>query len=161
MVAKTAAVLAIAAAFAGTLVAVEDKASVKVGDLIVLEMTGELAVEYSRRVGTLNPGEDAPSGLSITTMATVDQQLENGQLRIEHSRRCVDRDNKPRLVTLTAIVDATQITEYVIPRGPAQRSPSDPQQTQIDEDKRGVRVELSDLKRLKLRTWSLTEEIGD
>jgi hypothetical protein len=150
---------------AGGLVARGDDAVISVGDQIALEMTGDLAEQYARRTGSLKPDQQVPSGLSIVTSATVCQQLKNGQYRIEHSTSFIDRAKKPGLVTLTSTVDAKQLKQHVKRRGPVYASPADsqngPKLGQIESESRILRLELSELKGLKLRTWSLTEEIGD
>ena len=166
MIIKSMAVLAIVAVMAGGIIARDDITSIEVGDNVILRMSGELAVEYARRTGYLNPDEKPPRGLQIETSVIVCQMLENGQYRVELSAPFVNRDKKACLVTLTSIVDAKQFTQYVIRKGPAYASPADSQKgvvkpVQIEEDRQGVRLELSDLKGLKLRTWSLTEEFGE
>ncbi len=127
-------------------------------------MTGDLAKEYARRTGS--PTGDAPDGLAIETIATIEQQVGDGRIRIEHSSP-INTDGKlVRLLTLTATVDSTTVTTEVTPQGTLiYASPADhkkgtkPKLTTKETKTR--RLQLSGLKGLKLRTWTISEEIGD
>jgi hypothetical protein len=145
------------------LFAQQKKTTPGVGDHLVITMTGDLAKEYARRIGSR--GQDLP-GLEIETTATIAQQFGDGRVRIEHSSP-VSRDGKlTRLVTLTGIVDSTKVETTVIPKGtPVYASPGDHKagtKPNLTPDATTTRrLQLSDLKGLKLRTWTLAEEIGD
>jgi hypothetical protein len=128
-------------------------------------MTGDLAKEYARRTGSLKWNE-APAGLQISTSATVAQKRDDGRFRIEHFSHINRVGNLARLVTLTAIVDSTKIASDVTPKNtPVYRSPADHQKsvkpTLTQKDQSALRLELSELKGVKLRTWALAEEIGE
>ncbi len=128
-------------------------------------MTGDLAIEYARRAGTLKQN-DEPRGLFIESTATVAQKLDNGRYRIEHSSQ-FKIDNKPsRMITFSTIVEQTKFTSNAVPKNTAvYSSPADLKNgvkpTFTQDEHRSTSLELSELKGLKLQTWELTEEIGD
>jgi len=162
MFAQTTAALTIVALMAGGLVAGDNSAPFREGDRIFLRLTGNLATEYARRVG-LQQHSKAAHGLEIEVIASVAQRFDDGRYRIEHfghSKPINRSDNKIRLVTLEAFVDAKQIKASTTARAPVPTAaPSENVASRIDV--RELRVILSDLKHLKLRTWSLMEEIGN
>jgi hypothetical protein len=85
---------------------------------------------------------------------------------IDHSTP-IDLDKKPqRLLTLTVIVDVTRFVTNVVPKNtPVYDSPADHRNgvtpILLQNEQRTNVLELSDLKGLKLRTWELTDEIGN
>jgi hypothetical protein len=132
---------------------------------VVLEMSGELAAEYTKLT---NPAkrDSIPNGLRITTTGSIAQRLENGRLRIEHSIPVWDNGVQTRLVTLTAVVDASAVKSTVIPKGTqtfsspgASKAGEKGVETKTDSEQ--STLELNDLKRVKLRTWKLENEIGE
>lgn len=137
----------------------------EVNGTVILEMSGEIAAEYSKFT---NPqkGDTIPTGLHITTTGSIAQRLENGRLRIEHSTPVWENGVQTRLVTLTAVVDASAVKSTVIPKGT--RTFTSPGASNAGE--KGVEtkteseqstLELTNLKRVKLRTWKLENEIGE
>ena len=141
------------------LLAQENAPPAKVGGHLIIEMTGELAKEYSRRSrGIDRPVSDA---VHVSTSATIAQKRPDGKFRIEHSSP-INRDGQPpRLITLTAFVDPAAIKSTVTPAGTlVSANPGAPGVATTVETK-GQRLQLSDLKNVKLRTWTLAEEIGD
>jgi hypothetical protein len=142
------------------LLAQQNDATAKVGDHLFIQMTGDLAKEYAQRSGSLRINE-VPDGLQIETSATIAQKLNDGRIRIEHTSHLNREGGTTRLVTLTATVDPTNITTDVTPKGtPVFASPG-AKGKRTTEDTKTLRLKLSDLKGLKLRTWTLSEEIGD
>lgn len=154
------AALALVVVIGSDLFAQQKISTAKVGDLIAIKMTGELAKEYARRTGSLEANE-IPDGLEIETMATIAQQFDDGRIRIEHSSQIKTKGKAIRLVTLTATVDSSKVATDVTPKGtPISASPgAKPSLTTADT--KTLRLKLSDLKGLKLRTWMLSEEIGE
>lgn len=132
------------------------------GERIVLQLSGDLAKEYGRRTGASQNVLNDP-GLRIEIVATVVQALANGQVRIEHSCPVGENGKLTRLITLTATVSPDKITSSETPKGtivfasPGNRTP----QTVTVAASSTFRVELSHLKGITLRTWSLVEEIGE
>jgi hypothetical protein len=134
--------------------------STKVGQHLVLQMTGDLAVEYAKCTGSINK-DNVPPGLEIETTATIVQQLEDGLIRVEHTSHIV-RDGEPdRLVTLTSTVDSTKLTTDVTPKGTEVYASPGAKPTRTTTETQTLRLSLSDLQALKLRTWTLAEELGD
>ncbi len=158
-------ILGFLAVAGNALSAQENSSNVNVGDHLVIQMTGDLAKEYARRTDLLRQNE-SPTGLQISTTAIVAQELDDGRFRIEHSSHITRDGNPARLVTLTAIVDSTKIATHVTPANtPVYRSPADHKKgvkpTLTRKESKTLRLKLSDLKGLKLRSWTLAEEIGD
>jgi hypothetical protein len=166
MLVLTLAVLAIVGAMENrSLFAQQNDAAAKVGDHLVIRMTGNLAKQYARCIGSRLKNE-APAGLMIETTATIVQKLDDGQVRIEHVSHINRNGNPMCLVTLTATVNSSKITSDVVVKGTVvYASPLAHQKgakgTPTQEDTKTLRLQLSELKGLKLRTWSLAEEIGD
>ena len=158
------ALVALAAIGNGSLSA-QQNAPAAVGDHVVIQMTGELAAEYGKRVGAIKK-DQVPAGLEISMTATIAQKLDGGRIRIEHTSHIV-RDREPiRLVTFTTTVDSTKLTTGITPKGTAvYASPAGHKNgtkpTLTAAETKTLRVTLSDLKGLKLRTWTLAEELGD
>lgn len=100
-------------------------------------------------------------GLEIKTSARVAQQLSDGRLRVEHTSQINREGETTRIVTLTGTIDSTFIATDITPNGtPIYASPgAEPQLT--TEATTMLRLTLSDIKGLKLRAWTLSEEIGD
>ena len=151
--------------FAATLSAEEKVATPKVGDNVVVEMTGEFAKEYGIRAGMDKRTVLNAKGLSIETTATVEQRLADGGYRIEHRAPIENGKGKPRMVTLTAIVEPEQIKSAITPANTAiYASPDDakkggkPFVTKKDET--SLRIELSTFREAKLRTWEMIDEAG-
>lgn len=160
MVLRILAALTLILGIGNGLYAQQSHATAKVGDHLAIRMTGDLAKEYAQRTGSLR-GNQAPTGFQIEISATIAQHLTDGRIRIEHTSH-INRDGgTTRLVALTATVDPTKITKDITPKGaPVYASPgAEPKLT--TEITKTLRLKLSDLKGLKLRTWTLSEEIGD
>jgi hypothetical protein len=134
------------------------------GDVLLLDLRGNLAREYARR--SSSPHSANQGGLQISTSATVVQKLNDGRLRIEHSTPVWRGNKADRLLTLTATIDPKDLRADVTPTNtPTYASPA--------EHKKGAKpalttkkttsfcLPLSELKKVKLRTWTLTEEVGD
>jgi hypothetical protein len=144
--------------FAPAVVAQEVGQPAKVGGVVAIEITGDLAKEYARRSAM---GAARTDGIQIQMTGTIAQKLADGRLRIEHTSP-VNRDGQPsRLLTLSATVDPTAITTRVIPQGtPIAANPGARAIVSVEETRSFV-VKLPDLKNVKLRTWTLSEEIGE
>ena len=160
MVVRILAALTLVLGIGNGLYAQQNHPTAKVGDHLAFRMTGDLAKQFAQRTGSLR-GNEASDGFQIETIATVAQQLNDGRLRIEHTSS-VNRDGgTTRLVTLAATVDPTKITTDITPKGtPVYASPgAEPKLT--TEIAKTLRLTLSDFKGLKLRVWTLSEEISD
>ncbi|MEZ6074091.1 MAG: hypothetical protein R3C59_16875 [Planctomycetaceae bacterium] len=132
---------------------------------VVLEMTGRLAAEYGKLAGSID-GDRIPNGLHISTTAIVAQRLDDGRIRIEHTMPVMQDGAPIRLVTLTATVDATAVKTIAVPGGIATyTSPgahkSGEKPTLTKDATKQVAVELADLKGVKLRSWTLANEVGE
>jgi len=156
MLVRTLTALVVVTVVGNSLFAHEDDTSANVGDHLFIRMTGDLAKEYSRHTGLLRNNE-APAGLRIEISATIVRELDNGRIRIEHSS-LIKRDGKQaRLITLTAEITPKGTPIYASPA--AHKKGTKPKLTTRDSNM--LRLQLSDLKGLKLRTWTLAEEIGN
>jgi len=139
----------------------------RVGDVIIIRMTGDVANEYAKRTSKelakriSEVPDGAPlSGLRVELSATVDHVLPDGALWIEYSHMM--RDQKPvRLVTLTGKIDPQKITTDVTPKGTKVLGSPGAEPTVTTEDFKNRRLELTDLKGFKLRIWTLVDEIGE
>ena len=155
--------LMIAAFFTSPLSAREAPPKVRVGDDVVITMSGRLAEDYMR----ITTGKPATGrGLEVQLVANVAQLLPNGQLRLEASSSSRAKDQTERMVTITATCYAKQIMTRPIPKGtPVYASPAaakDPANAKLTTaDSRTLEVELSGLKGLKIRIWTLAAEIGE
>jgi hypothetical protein len=163
MLCRTIAALVALASIANGSLFAQQHAPCKVGDSVVIEMTGDLAVEYAKRVGSF---KENTSGLQISTTAIVAQRHNDGRFRIEHTSHIIRDGRSARLVTLTATVDSTRFVTDVTPVGTAvYSSPADQlngiKPVLTTRETSALRLQLSDLKGLKLCTWTLAEEIGN
>jgi hypothetical protein len=140
-------------------------ANIQVGDQVFVNLTGEIAKAYARRMGTRVP-DNAGAGLQISTSASVAQKLEDGRYRIEHSSRIQIANRPPRLITFTATVESAQINSDVVPKNtPVYASPADPaagiKPSLTASDQTTYRIELSDPNTAKLETWELKADVAD
>jgi hypothetical protein len=155
-----------AVAVLGTMVlATPDKPVVKVGDMIEVQLTGDLAQQFAERTVPPEAGK-LPEGLQVQFLGVVEQTFSDGRFRIEHSSQITREGKLHRLVTLTAVVDANQCATRVTPAGTATfSSPEDAnreaQPALTTEASEMLTLQLSDLKGVKLRTWTLAEELGE
>lgn len=157
--------LIVATILGNSLFAHEVGAAPKAGDHLFLRMTGDVAKEYARLTGAF-PENGAPAGLEIETSATVTQALADRPIRIEHTSHIIRDGKRVRLVTLTGKIDRKEVTTEVTPKGtPVYASPEDYEKgskpTATNKDTKSLRLQLSNLKGLRLRSWALTEEIGE
>jgi hypothetical protein len=129
-------------------------AAVKIGDLVVVTMKGDLAKEYLRSVSH----ETTARGVEVQVIAHIAQRLEDGRIRIECS---MSGDKATRLVTLTATIDSSKVTTVIIPKGTEVYASPEAKPKLTTEESKDLRLELSDLKGVKLRTWTLSKEIGE
>jgi hypothetical protein len=150
----------------GAALAAGEKETPKSGEMIGIELTGKLAEEYLRRTGGFPAGEPIPGGLSIQTSALIVQQTAEGKYRISHSMpRHAEKGESPQLITLDVTLNADQITQRIWPKGAkVYADPGQPARgvkpVVTDVEHKSWEVELSDLKGVKLRVWTLTEETG-
>lgn len=153
---------ATAVLMANRLVADQTNATLDVGDHLVIELSGDAAQEYRKRT---IPGQsmEIPRGLRIETFALIQQRLDDGHIRIEHSVIVKSSGGSDRLVTLSGNVDPKRISTQILPKQPQVfvNPSSDPRPIGATTEHQAHRLAISDLKGLKLRTWTLSEEIGD
>jgi len=157
---KTRAVAAVWFALLPVLVlAQEADSGAKVGDIVNVKLTGDLAKEMAKRISRLPEGRPL-DGLQIQLAAAVRNVSPDGSIYIEYLH--VTRDEKPmRLITLGGKVDPGKITTDVTPKGSKIYSSPEAEPTFTTEDYLNRRLELTDLKGFKLRTWTLAEELGE
>lgn len=159
MVVRIVSALVLVAAIQNGLAAQQKVETAKVGDIVQITMSGDLAKEFAQRLGA-KPQVVTADGLEMQTSATVVQQLDGGRLRIEHQSHVIDERKPSRLITLTGNVDSTRITTHVTPKGSLVYSSPGATPVKTTDDMKSLRLELSSLKGLKLRTWTLAEEIS-
>jgi hypothetical protein len=132
-----------------------------VGDRIDLQLNGDLAREYATRSSSM---KQLPSGMTISIIATIAELRSDGKYRIEHTA-LVKTDDKPKMVTLTSIVDPKDVAVDIIPKNtPVYSDPGGPQRgdkpSMTQSEQKILRLNLSALDGTKLRTWALVDEIG-
>ena len=149
-----------------------------VGEQISIKMSGKLAEEFSKRVGIERKNGPA-DGYRISILGTITQKLPEGQFRIEHMQPGADGDKRPVMVKLTGVVDAKNIKTSVTPKGtvvlkPKPNPDSEPsgnrttplnlaafERSTTSKDQTTHRLELSELKGLKIQTWRLIDEVAE
>jgi uncharacterized hydantoinase/oxoprolinase family protein len=138
---------------------VRDKAIME-GDQIAVSMTGDLAKEYAKATGIERDIKQV-DGLTIEIVATVEQRLTDGRIRIERSSQVNQAGKAPRLVTLSASIATSKVTSEVTPKGTQVfASPGSKDKGVTTTQSEMLHTSLSDLKGLKLRTWTLATEVG-
>lgn len=132
-----------------------------VGDQIFVTMTGDVAKEYHRLTSS-EKDQQPKSGLSIGTSATIAQELKGGRYRIEHVSPIQAKGKPPRLVTFSTVIDASQLKTETTPKNtPVYSSPADTgPATVTQQEQKSLRLDLSELKDVKLRSWKLDEEVA-
>jgi hypothetical protein len=153
-------VLMLAVGIGNHLFAQQKDSAVKVDNLVVVTMTGDVAREYARRTESLG-ANDSSKGLEIQTVASIAQRFDDGRIRIEHSSGIKTDGKTTRLVTLTATVDPSKVVTTVTSKGTMLYASPGAKPFPTTEETKGLEITLSDLKGLKLRTWILSDEIGE
>ena len=132
-----------------------------VGGKLVIKMTGDLAQEYAKRTGPIRE-EKVDSGFEIQAVATIVEKANDGQLGIQHTSYVHLEGKLAKLVTLTGNVNPSRFTTYGVPKGTiTYENPGPNASTRTTADSTILQLEVSDLKGLKLRTWSISDEIGE
>ncbi len=145
-----------------TLVIANDKPSLDIGTTVFLSMTGDLAQKYSQQKLQIPKDQKSPRGLMIATSARIVQKLKDGRFRIESVSRPDERSKQPLLITLTATVKRDAIKESQTPAGTlVYSSPLDKNPVATTKPTTSYRIQLNNLKGVKLQTWKLQSEIGD
>src|SRR3954447_9125488 len=103
MFARLAIVVVLFIVVAGSLFAKDSRTAARVGDLVVVKMTGDFAKEYATRSGMPKLENFDARGVSFSTMASIAQYRPDGKYRIECSMPVQKDKNPSRLLTLTAI----------------------------------------------------------
>jgi hypothetical protein len=163
MLVRTTAALFVAVFFGSLLNAQEKNENLAVGDFVVVDLTGKLAMEFSRCCG--DTGTNSPSPI-VSTIGTITGKTADGRFRVELSVPTKRQGVAPRLVTLSMTVDAKDITTQVTPKDTATyASPADSARavkpTMTTKETKSRHLALSDLKGAKLQTWVLVDEIGE
>ena len=144
---------------ASLLIAQQNDPVAKVGDMIILRMTGDVAKEYAKRVSA-HPEVALREGLRVELAAMVVQVLPDDTLAIRFSHILQDQQ-PPRLVLLTGKIDSRKITTDITPKGTKVFPKPGAEPTVTTEDYKNLRFDLSDWKGVKLRIWTLVDEIGE
>ena len=99
----------------------------RVGDLLVVNMTGDVAKEYAMRTGM--PKQEKPGrwkDINFNDSNRLAQYRADGKYRIECSSTVANKENPPRMLMLTAIVDPKQFKSETTPKNtPVYASPAD------------------------------------
>jgi len=162
MLARLLAVLASLTGIVTIAYAEETKPAVRIGGEVNLTMTEELAHQYRRLILVrFGQGSSLPN-LTIETSAIVAQRLDDRHYRIEHWAPIVEEGKPPRMLTLSAIVKESQLQPAVTKaRTPVYDSPASTAKPRLTtEDHHGLRLNLSELHGVTLRTWKLDEEVA-
>lgn len=163
MVPRVFAIVVLVVALENGVIGQENKVSPKVGDQVILNMTGELAKEYGKRTRVTREG--APFS-NVETPGTIEKVLEDGRIRIEHSTPVYTESNLTGMVTLTVTVESAKLATRTVPNGTQiYASPAAYTKAALPvlsrQDATMRTLHLSELKGLKLRSWTLSEEIGE
>jgi hypothetical protein len=142
-----------------SLIAQQPDSVAKVGDIVTITVTGDLARDVAKRISALP--EDRPlDGLEVQLAAVVRDVSLDGTLYIEYWQMM--RDEKPiRLMTLAGKVNPQKLTTDITPKGSKIYSSPEAEPTFTTEDCLNRRLKLADLKGFKLLTWTLAEELGE
>jgi hypothetical protein len=168
-------------ALAATVSPAEERpVTAKVGDTVIVSMTGDVAKEYVR----LNHRASIEAKeVNVETTAVIAQKLDDGRFRIEHFSQTQEKGKPPCLVSFSTIIDAAQIervigVEFIIDHGidevhgknvefvpedtAVSSSPSEVVKVKFTEAVRiNFRVSLSNVEGVTLRSWKLDEEVGN
>ena len=163
MVIQVAQYIAVLSLMASAALAQTPTPDITPGEQVFVQMSGKVAKEYASRCGLSDA--DHP-GLRIETHATIQQLMADGNFRIEHVSMMPALHGKPRMVTLTAIVKKATLKIVATPKGTqVYASPAEHQNHRrtvaTTSDWQSLRLELSDLKNVKIRSWVMVDEAGD
>jgi len=146
---KTVCLTVVATALSTTAINADDALSPRVGTTVVLEMSGVLAQKYCEQSRRLTK---VPSGLQVQTASQIVQRLKTGEYRLEHTMTIKKESQDPRLISLSAIVNAGQFKERKTAANTlVYSSPSDRTPVAASKPTTTYYVELGDLRGVKLR----------
>ncbi len=159
----------------------ESRTGLKVGDSVDVQLAGDLAIEYRRRIRPADKTEDSTSAV-VNVTATITDQLSSGRFTISHYSPVIEYADSTRLVTLFTTIDGKDVradsdiqigAAYVSPKqfpsdvlvaGYPNRTgrihPSVPADQGIVEEGKRYHISLSEIKDVKLRVWELSESVG-
>lgn len=140
----------------------EEPATISPGQTVGVELTGQVAKEFTRLCGR----ERNADVKKVETSGTIVQKMDNGKFRLIISQTVVTDDKSERIVTVMAMVDAAQLITRVTPKDtPVSAQPIDLKKpvpiTLVSRETKWTTVKLSELKGVKLRAWKITEEVGE
>jgi len=140
-----------------------DKPSLGVGTTVFLELTGDLALKYCQLMPHFPKDNLRPElGISVSVSAQIVQNREDGTFRLEYVSPIFKNQKEPTLLTLTASLKSESLVVTQIPKGRlVSSSPADLFPVATSEIAESVRMQLSDVDDVKLRTWKVQSEIGD
>ncbi len=162
MIANTCSLTVVAVVLFATLAHANETTSLGVGTTVFLTMTGELAEKYSQQVGALPKNRKPPSGLAVSTSARIVQKLKDGQFRLESVSRPIERSKQTLLITLSVTVKRGAITKSQTRAGTqVYSSPRVQHAVTTTKPITSYRIQLSNLKGVRLRTWKLQSELGE
>lgn len=137
-----------------------------VGDHLEIRMSGDLARKYVRSIFPSLKDDylvnNGTLGSIVIVRAAITQQLDDGRIRIEHTSPLPLGLKKKRLVTLTATITPAEIGTKVTPKGTLVRAIGSLEELRpTTESTETLELRLSDLSKVKLRSWTLAEETGE
>src|SRR6187200_3061834 len=138
------ATLLVALLLTTSLLALQPDPVTKVGDMVTVSVTGDLARDVATRLFKL-PERRPLDGLKVGFVTHVREVSPDGTLYIEYIH--IFRDEKPlRLTTFAGKVDPRRITTDITPKGSKVYNSPDAEPTLTKEDYLNRRLELIDLK---------------
>lgn len=135
-------------------IAQERTREIKAGDILVLSLNGDLAIEYGKLNKSVNE-TDSTVGLGIEVIA-VAERIENERVKLRSEGLTKREGQKDRLVILTAEIDRKRFESTFSPKGtvsyssPAELKSGGKAST---KDSHGFKLKLSEPKDVSLRAW--------
>lgn len=141
----------------------ERMVTAKVGDTVLVSMTGDVAKEYVRLNHGVNGVQIEADKIILETTAVVAQRLDDGCFRIDHFSQTQVKGKPLCLVTFSTVVNAAQIKMELVPEDtPVFSAPSEVVKAKFTTAGQiNFRLSLSTVKGVTLRSWKLDEEVGN
>lgn len=141
----------------------EEPSDLERGATVGVELSGEVATEFARMCGQTRSKDIK----KISTSGTIVQKFDADKYRLVVSQSIVNSDKTECLVTITAIIDSHNIDSQVTPKGTpifvAPVATADKKAvpaTLTSHETKWTLVKLTELKGVKVRMWTISEEVG-
>ena len=147
-------VVAIVAVATGFLFAKPNDPFCHVGDIVTVELTGEIAKQYAKMDRVARDGDNIEIG------AEIEQLLPDGQIRFTHVKE-IKSDRSCVRIIMTGTFDDSQITTDTRSESKSVSLSPGGMRVKTNGKTKKLRIHLNDFRNVKIQSWQLLREVGE